>query len=66
MTVISYRLLASWPACGISLLSVHAAMADLESSALQGLQADCACANEHHEHQHKRHITTTAQHQACL
>ena len=41
-------------------------LAVLESSALQGLQADCACATEHHEHQHKWHITTVAQHQACL
>ena len=66
MDVIRCRLLASRPACGISLLSIHAAMVDLESSALQGLQADCACAAEHREHQHKWHITTVAQHQACL
>lgn len=66
MDVIRCRLLASRPACGIFLLSIHAAMVDLESSALQGLQADCACAAEHREHQHKWHITTVAQHQVCL
>jgi hypothetical protein len=42
VAVISKRLLASWPACGVSLLSVHAALPCRESSALQVLQAVCA------------------------